>query len=153
MAKSSAELFSPTATSPYSSDDELHEARRMREDVEAGVLLMLAGTVRFQKPKNPESIWTAIAAAGKWMEILVDNTRSSTSKEAVADVIIALGQNEGVMKVWTGLIGAPPSRGAWSLFRYSKTGVFMDSLVLQICEGPLQRLLDNSPSCYQRKAT
>ncbi|KAF8418600.1 mediator complex subunit Med5-domain-containing protein [Tirmania nivea] len=110
VAKSSTELFSPTAASPYSSDDELHEARRMREDVEAGMLLMLAGTVRFQKPKNPESIWTAIAAAGKWMEILMNNTRSRISKEALAEVIIALGQNEGVMKVWTGLIGAPPSR-------------------------------------------
>lgn len=110
VAKSSTDLFSPTATSIFSSDDELHEARRMREDVEAGILLMLAGTVRFQKPKNPESIWTAIAAAGKWMEILMDNTRSITSKEGVAEVIIALGQNEEVMKVWTGLIGAPPSR-------------------------------------------
>jgi len=119
VAKSSTELFSPTATSLYSSGDELQEARRVREDVEAGMLLMLAGTVRFQKPKNPESIWTAIAAAGKWMEILMDNTRSRTSREGVAEVIIALGQNEGVMKVWTGLIGAPPSRGALSLLQCS----------------------------------
>jgi len=126
VATSSTELFSPTATSLYSSDDELLEARRMREDVEAGMLLMLAGTVGFQKPKNPESIWTAIAAAGKWMEILMDNTRGSPSKEGVREVIIALGQNEEVMKVWTGLIGAPPSRGAWSFLR-CRVHVFTDT--------------------------
>ncbi|KAF8431025.1 hypothetical protein BGX38DRAFT_1277453 [Terfezia claveryi] len=89
VAKSSTDLFSPTATSTFSSDDELHEARRMRRMWRLGYCL---------------------SAAGKWMEILMDNTRSITSKEGVAEVIIALGQNEEVVKVWTGLIGAPPSR-------------------------------------------
>ena len=129
VAKSSTNLFSPAATSLYITEDELQEARKSREDVEAGILLTLAGTVRFQKPKNPESIWTAIAATGKWMQVSMEHSRSSISKEGVAEVIIALGQNEGVMKVWTGLIGAPPSRG---------TRIFVQGLELQTLTGKIR---------------
>ena len=149
VARSSTNLFSPAASSLYITEDELQEARKRREDVEAGILLTLAGTVRFQKPKNPESIWTAIAAIGKWMEISMEHPRSTVSKEGTAEVIIALGQNEGVMKVWTGLIGAPPSRG---------NGFFVEGLRLETLTGkirPASSICDEScafhPGASQRE--
>ncbi|KAI5780236.1 mediator complex subunit Med5-domain-containing protein, partial [Peziza echinospora] len=96
-----------------------------RETVEAAILLMLANTIRFQKPKNPENIWTALAAMGRWMvectpqpAVTAGNKHSAAMRnrkkrkrrgvqcrEAVAEVVAALGLNFGVQKVWAGMIG------------------------------------------------
>ena len=140
LSKSSNAIFLPAATAFSNTEEEIHEARTSRELVEAGVILVLAGAARFQKPKSPEYIWTTLAAVSQWMDLSMGSTRSMKSREGVAELVIALGQNEDVIKVWSGSIGITANRGMLCLPR---RGYQLTELI-KICEALLPQLLPPS---------
>ena len=65
-------------------------------------MTMLAGAIKSAKPKDPESIWSAVAALGTWIKDATGPGRGYKTREGVAEVLGALGRNREAMKVWGG---------------------------------------------------
>lgn len=87
-----------------------------REALETDLFLVLATVLRTRKPKSPDLIWAAIQALSDWMEAIMaasgtgmlDDTNAEAvdipgsrkgRREALAEVVIALGGNEDVGRV------------------------------------------------------
>lgn len=108
---------STASTSPSSSSEGSGAGGNgNREALETDLFLVLATVMRTRKPKSPDLIWAAIQALSDWMEavmaasgtgMLDDNNVEAVDmpgsgkgrREALAELVIALGGNEDVGRV------------------------------------------------------
>ncbi|KAL7269677.1 mediator complex subunit [Rhizina undulata] len=111
-----------TSTSPaaHNSNDDTVESGSIREMLEQDILLVLANVAQTQKKlRSADTIWTAIKALSDWMEAVMAASGTSMldesggggianssmgnegkgRREALAELIIALGNNEDVLRI------------------------------------------------------
>lgn len=107
---------SAASTSPTANMEGGAGGNGNREALETDLFLVLAIVLRTRKPKSPDLIWAAVQALSDWMEAIMaasgtgmlDDTSVEAAdmpgsgkgrREALAEVVIALGGNEDVGRV------------------------------------------------------